>query len=304
MSIRTAVDLARRRLANAGIPDAEAALDARLLAQSLLGWDGARFVTAAGESLPPDAVDFAPRYEALVGRRERREPLAYITGEREFWNLTFEVSPAVLIPRPETELIVEATLELFPDKTTPLLLADACTGSGCLAVALAHEYPHAHVVATDISREAMFTAHRNAVRHGVAGRIELVETDLLLSTCQIFDLIVANPPYVPERDRPALQPEVRDYEPAVALFAGEDGLLIIDRLLKEAASRLAAGALLLFEFGFGQAAAVEELISNTPGLTMVGLRRDLQGIPRVAIARRTALTTEDTEDTTDQIGFS
>jgi release factor glutamine methyltransferase len=148
---------ARDRLIDAGIPLDEAALDARLLAQFLLGWDGVRFVTGAREPAPPD---FASRYEGLIGRRERREPLAYITGHREFWGLDFEVSPAVLIPRPETELIVEVALELLTDRSAPLLVADACTGSGCLAIALAHEYPASSIVATDTSIEALQVARR------------------------------------------------------------------------------------------------------------------------------------------------
>ncbi len=271
------------RLTRAGLPRDEAALDARLLAQFLLGWHDVRFVTAGGEPAPSG---FAARYEPLVSRREQREPLAYITGHREFWGLDFEVSPAVLIPRPETELIVEAALELLPDRAAPHAMADACTGSGCLAVALAHEYHAAHIVATDTSSDALRVARRNAVAHDTAERIELLKTDLLVGTRGTFHLIVSNPPYVAELDREALQPEVRDHEPAIALFAGDDGMGIIKRLVSEAPPRLASGGLLLFEFGFGQAAAVEGLIGRASGLTMVGLRRDLQDIPRVAIARR------------------
>ncbi len=172
-TIHARVALARQRLIDAGIPDAEALLDARLLAQHALGWDAARFVAASGE---PESADFEQRYDALVGRRARREPLAYIIGHREFWGLSFDVSPAVLIPRPETEGIVEAALELVTDRAAPFLIADVCTGSGCLAVALAREYPAARSVATDVSSEALAVAQRNATRNVVADRIDFVMT--------------------------------------------------------------------------------------------------------------------------------
>lgn len=272
---------ARERLEGAHI--AEAALDARLLAQFVLGWDAARYFTAAGE--PPPA-DFLARYEALVTRRAAREPLAYITGDREFWNLSFEVSPAVLIPRPETELIVEAAIARFPDRGAPLSIADVCTGSGCLAVALAREYARARVVAADLSGAALDVAGRNAARHGVADRVRLIATDLLQGIPDLFDLIVANPPYVSEGDRPALVAEVREYEPELALFAGRDGLAVIRRLVEESVERLVPGGTLIFELGFWQAPAVATLISGRSGLELVEIRPDLQGIPRAAIAIR------------------
>jgi release factor glutamine methyltransferase len=274
---------ARERFARAGIPAIEAALDARLLAQFVLGWDSATFFTVTREA---DPGTFGSRYDELVCRREKREPLAYITGSREFWGLSFEVSPAVLIPRPETESLIEAAIEQLPNRNAPLRVADVCTGSGCVAVALAREYPSAHIAATDVSSEALLVARRNAARHGVADRVAFIDTDLLLGVEDTFDLIVSNPPYVAEPDRETLQPEVRDYEPALALFAGARGLAILERLVVEGAARLADGGLLLFEFGYGQAAAVEALIANTPGLTMVGLKPDLQGIPRVGMARK------------------
>jgi release factor glutamine methyltransferase len=284
-TIQDGVLKARRRLKEAGIPDIESDLDARVMAQWLLGWDAARFLTSAHEE-PPSA--FAARYEALVERRAAREPMAYLLGRQEFWGLMFEVTPAVLIPRPETELIVEAALELCPADAS-LRVADVGTGSGCLAVALAREWADARIFATDVSSEALVVARTNAVRHGVQDRVTFVQCDLLsdeLFRRQTFNLIAANPPYVPEADRPALQPEVREHEPAAALFAGPDGLSIINRLLPQSAGKLEPGGLLIFEFGFGQADAVAGLISRTSGLTMVGLKRDLQGIPRVAIARR------------------
>jgi len=273
---------ARERLRLAGIAPDEADIDARVLAEFLLGWDSARYFTA-GSDEEPDR--FADLYRALVERRAQREPVAYIIGRQEFWDLTFEVSPAVLIPRPESELIVEVALERFPDPDAPLAIADACTGSGCLAIALAYERPAARVMATDLSEGALAIARRNAGRHGVAARIAFRRADVLDGVDGPFDLIVANPPYVPESDRSTLQPEVREHEPAIALFSGADGLDLIRRLIAQAVPRLKPGGTLIFEFGFGQSDAVAELISATAGLRMVALRPDLQGIPRTAVAK-------------------
>jgi release factor glutamine methyltransferase len=220
----------------------------------------------------------------MVQRRAAREPIAYIVGHQEFWALDFGVSPAVLIPRPETELVVESALALIADGAVEL--ADVCTGSGCIAVAIACDRALVRVTATDLSEAALEVAHRNAVRHQVAHRVTFRQADLLAGLDGIFDVIAANPPYVPEADRASLQPEVRDHEPAVALFAGPDGLQTIRRLVGGAPDRLRPGGTLIFEFGFGQAEAVAELISATARLKMIELRPDLQGIPRVALARR------------------
>ena len=282
-TIHQRVAWARDELRRAGIPADEAGLDARLLAQFALQWDAARFLIAADESA---SSTFIAKYDAFIERRRKREPLAYITSTKEFWNSTFEVSPAVLVPRPETELIVEAALELFPDVGSALSIADVCTGSGCLAVALAEERAGATVTATDVSGDALDVARRNAAHHQVGGRVHFIQTDLLQRVEGTFDLIVANPPYVPIGDRALLQPEVRDYEPALALFAGDDGLSIVRRLVEESPAHLKTGGVLIFEFGFDQASIVRQLISRAEGLTMMGLKQDLQGIPRVAIARR------------------
>jgi release factor glutamine methyltransferase len=257
------------------------------MAQWLLGWDATQFLSSASEE--PRAT-FQARYDALITRRAEREPMAYLFRGREFWGLMFEVTPAVLIPRPETEIIVEAVLELFPEAQAPLLIADVGTGSGCLAVALATERPSARVLATDISVDGSLVAQQNATRHGVADRVLFCSANLFpedhASSFEAFDLIVSNPPYVPDGDRATLQPEVRDYEPAQALFAGPDGLDVIRRLIPSAAARLKNGGYLIFEIGAGQDAAVHELISRTPGLRMIGLRNDLQGIPRTVVAQR------------------
>jgi release factor glutamine methyltransferase len=286
-SVHSRVAGARESLRDAGLSQAEADLGARLLAEHVLGWDAARYFTSGGD---PEPEDFAAKYNALVSRRASREPLAYITGRQDFWDLTFDVSPDVLIPRPETELIVDAAIELLrgrPGNGGPLRIADACTGCGCLAVALARELPQAQVVATDVSDTALAVARRNAARHGVEARVHLVRTDVLGGVAGLFDAIVANPPYVRAGDRPGLQPEVREHEPAVALFGGADGVDIVARLVAQAPASLSTGGYLIFEFGFGQDMAVEQLIAETHGLTMIGLRRDLQGIARTAVARRT-----------------
>ncbi len=283
MSIHVQVAAARQRFRDAGIPGTESDLDARLLAQHVLGWTTERFLTDAHAQEPEG---FSPQYETLVARRATREPLAYIVGVREFWGLELEVTPQVLIPRPATELIVEVMLELFRDRAVPLAVADICTGCGCVAVAIAHERPAATVVATDISREALEVARRNAIRHGVDDRVVFRHGDLLEGIDRRLDAIVANPPYVVDRAGPALQPEVRDYEPAVALFGGTEGFDLVTRLVAEAPSRLRPGGHLVFEFGLGQDVEVEELLDGAPDLTLVEMRRDLQGIARTAVARR------------------
>ncbi len=284
-SIHARVAQARDQLRRAGIADQEADLDARVMAQWLLDWDAARFFTDASEPAPPN---FPARYERLVERRARREPMAYLRGLQEFWGLLFDVTPAVLIPRPETELIVEAALDLFSDPAAALHIAEVGTGSGCVAVALACERPNSKVIASDVSADALRVASTNAVRQGVQDRVRLVQCDMLSSASfgpSAFDLLVSNPPYVPEQDQPTLQPEVRDHEPDVALFGGPDGLSVIRRLVPESVARLKENGFLIFEFGMGQAEAVAGLIRSTPGLRMVGFKRDLQGVPRTTIAR-------------------
>lgn len=282
-SIHEQVAEGRQRLREAGIPADQAGLDARLIAQSVLDWTTERFLTSGSEA---GTDDFAREYGVRLGRRAGREPLAYILGQREFWGLAFEVTHAVLIPRPETELIVETALGLYRDASRPLAVADVCTGSGCIAIALAHERPAVHAVATDISAAALAVAERNAMRHGVADRVRFARANLLDGVAGPFDLIVCNPPYVREPDRPALQPEVRDHEPEVALFGGVDGLDLIARLITDAPARLAPGGYVLFEFGNAQDDAVEDLVAKAPGLRLVEFRRDLQGIARTAVVER------------------
>ncbi|HTL01821.1 MAG TPA: HemK/PrmC family methyltransferase, partial [Vicinamibacterales bacterium] len=214
MTIHDLVQGARDRLIEAGIGANNAALDAELLARQVLGWDKARFLTDRNEAA---TTMFLLGYEHFVARRTRREPISYILGTREFWSLNFEVTPDVLIPRPETELIVEEAIERFrepfsqdaSEKGSRNLVYDVGTGSGVLAVVLAKEFPDAKVVATDISPEALGVAKRNAARHGVADRITFVETSFLDGLDAGARLIVSNPPYVPALSKPALSPEVR-----------------------------------------------------------------------------------------------
>ncbi len=251
-SIHQRVATARQRLRDAGVAPAEADLDARLLAQHLLGWDAARFLASSTDAEPGA---FADAYQRLIARREAHEPIAYILGVREFWNRPFAVSPAVLVPRPETEVVVEAALERLGERA---LVADVGTGSGCLAVTLAAERPGVRVVAVDRSRAALRVARLNALRLGVAARVRLVQGNLLAGVAGGFDLIVSNPPYVAERDRAALPRQVLDHEPSLALFAGPDGLSLIRGLVDQAPSHLAPAGVLIFEFGAGQDRAVSD----------------------------------------------
>jgi release factor glutamine methyltransferase len=283
VTVQQQVAEARLRLVRAGIPEAEANLDARLLAQYVLRWDAATYFRDAPIAAPQT---FNAAFDALVRRREHREPTAYILERQEFWGLDFEVSPAVLIPRPETELIVETAVDLLPERQAAMTIADACTGSGCLAVALAREYPRAQIFATDQSADALGVARRNASKHQVDDRVTFVLTDALADAPGPFQLIVANPPYVPDGERLNLPPEVKDHEPALALYGGSDGLRVVRTLLHQASARLRAGGLLLFEIGAGQAALVADLIETHPELRLVAFKEDLQGIPRAAVVTR------------------
>ena len=251
----------------------------------MLGWTTERFLTDAREPVPDG---FAPRYDALVARRVTREPLAYIVGVREFWGLELEVTPDVLIPRPATELIVEVAAGAVSGS---IGAADDRRRLHRLRLrrgrARARAADRARSSRSDISRAGARgraaqrrAARRRRPRH--ASRTAICST----ASTGTFDAIVANPPYVIDRARPALQPEVRDHEPALALFGGADGLTLVARLVAAAPARLRAGGYLIFEFGLGQDVEVEELIEASPELTLVGLRRDLQGIARTAIARR------------------
>ena len=276
------VSAARRPLIAAGIDERDAALDAEVLARHALGWNRARYLSRARDPVPPafDAV-----FDPLVERRRRREPVAQITGSREFWGLDISVTRDVLIPRPETELLIETAVALLVDRAAPWDVADVGTGSGCLAVALASELVRALVTATDLSPTALAVARRNAARHGVDARISLHETRWLDGLPGPYDLIVSNPPYVPEPEMARLAPEVARYEPAAALCGGPDGLDSAQELLPAAVPRLRLGGWLVLEIAAGQADAVTELVACQPELSLVEIREDLQGIPRAAVVR-------------------
>jgi release factor glutamine methyltransferase len=279
MTIAEHVALARRALEEAGVPAREAGLDAELLARTVLTWDRATYLTRCREAAEPG---FDADYAALLARRTRREPVAYILGAREFWGLAFEVTRDVLIPRPETELIVEEALAAFGGGRPPATVIDVCTGSGCLAVTLAREFGGADVIGTDISPTALEVARRNAHRHGMIGRIEFRAADLLDGITVRADLIVSNPPYVARRDAATLAPEVRDHEPHVALFAGDDGLDVYRRLLPAARARLTRDGKLIVEVGAEQADPVAAA-AEAAGLRLDHTRQDLQGITRTLL---------------------
>jgi len=282
-SLHEALATARAQLVSAGIAPAEAAVDVPLFACTILGWDRARLLAEKAESSP---ASLEPQLSQWIARRIAREPAAYIVGAREFWGLDFGVSPAVLIPRPESEFIVEEALAILQamDVTSPWL-ADVGTGSGNLAISMAHELPQCQITATDVSADALHVARANARRHGVDDRITFVETSYLDGVEDVFDLIMANPPYVKEGDKPALTRGVR-HEPEVALFGGASGLRGLQAVLDAAITKLQPGGWLVMEFGYGQEDELRILVSARPTLRVERVREDLQGIARTAIIQR------------------
>jgi release factor glutamine methyltransferase len=275
---------ARERLVAGGIAPDEAAVDVELYARTILGWDAARLLTERAAPTPP-ALE--PCFSEWIARRAQREPSAYIIGHREFWGLDYLVSPAVLIPRPESELIVEEALARLRDAEAPRL-ADVGTGSGCLGLSIAHDLPGARVVATDISRAALAVARDNAVRLRVADRVMFLQTSYLDGVASApFDAIVANPPYVKDTDKPALSRQVIAYEPHVALFGGDDGLRGVRGVLDAGRDRLRAGGWLITEFGLGQDEEVRELVGGYAMYRLESIKEDFQGIPRTAVIQRT-----------------
>lgn len=266
--------------------------DAELLLLRVVGRDRAWLLTHPEAELTAEQTE---QLASWVERRARQEPVQYILGEQEFYGLALRVTPAVLIPRPETEHLVEALLErVAPDAT--VRICDVGTGSGAIAVALAHRLPQAEVTALDLSAEALLVARENAERHGVAGRVRLLQSDLLAAVRgEKFEAVVSNPPYIAEGE--VLEAQVREYEPREALYAGPTGLEVYRRLIPEARTALGPGGWLLLEIGQGQREALAELLSprqrnvgpaGERGADWEGVEfvEDLQGIPRVAIARR------------------
>lgn len=264
-------------LRRAGV--AEARREAGSLLAYVLARDHTFLITHADEALQPSELALFREY---VARRAAGEPLQYITEHQEFYGLDFEVTPDVLIPRPETELLVETARDLLSEIPAPLI-CDVGTGSGCIPIALLHQRTGARAVGLDISLPALRVAARNAIRHSVRERLALVASDCfaaLDATSARFTMIVSNPPYVAEQDLTGLQREVREHEPYIALTPGGDGLRIIRRLLTDAPSFLAAGGYLLMEIGFNQHEAVGDLIDSRVW-TVLDIHKDLQGIPRI-----------------------
>ena len=234
------------------------------------------------EAVSPETV---VAFERAVARRLAGEPMQHLAGEAEFYGLPFNVSRDVLIPRPETEHLVDKVVELAKQFRRPRIV-DVGTGSGAIAVALAHALPEAEIYATDLSESALAVGRRNAGRNGVNDRVRFLGGDLLAPVAgQRFHIVVSNPPYVPERDRPSLSVEVRDFEPALALFAGDDGLDVYRRLIPAALGALSRGGYVALEIGYGQSDAVKSLMVKV-GFTGIDFAADLQGIPRVATAQR------------------
>jgi release factor glutamine methyltransferase len=294
MNVRTALREAIVRLESENVPSA--ALAAELLLLHVTQRDRT-WIYAHPESLL--SGDQWQRYFALVARRAEGTPVQYLTGTQEFWGLEFEVTPDVLIPRPETEHVVEVALaRMSACKSETLRVADVGTGSGCLAVALATELPRARIFATDVSAAALDVARRNAAKHSVVARIEFLECNLLdafsrdsdsaafdFSADLKFDLIVSNPPYVALADAASLPREVREHEPAVALFAGESGLDLYAPLIDQARDLLSPGGTLVIELGYNAAQHVSALLAASHWRD-IEIANDLAGIARVASALR------------------
>lgn len=283
VSISEAIFKASQILVRESVP--EARREAGSLLAIVLDRDRTFLISHAEERLDAEALE---RYQNYIERRASGEPLQYITGHQEFFGLDFEVTTDVLIPRPETELVIEAALELISPATP--FFCDVGTGSGCIAITLLHHQPQARAIALDISETALRVAARNAVFHRVGGRIAFAVSDCfsaLDATKTRFGLVVANPPYVPAGALAHLQREVREHEPRVALTPGGDGLSIIRRLLSEAAAFLVAGGFLAMEIGFDQQSAVEQLIDPRVW-RLLEIRTDLQGIPRIVILQKGA----------------
>jgi release factor glutamine methyltransferase len=305
--LRAALKTAMAQLRAAKVPSST--LSAEILLMHVLDRDRAWIYTHPEATIDPPT---AQKYFALIARRAAGEPTQYLTGKQEFWGLEFEVNRDVLIPRPETEHVIEVALERLGargirirldtgEPSPPLRVADVGTGSGCLAVALAHELPHATIVATDISPAALEVARRNAARHSVADRIHFLETNLLEACMHgptitnhesqvtsheshLFDLIVSNPPYVAQNEAATLEREVRDHEPHAALFGGPTGVEIYARLIEQTHSLLRSGGVLVLELGYNSAEHVLAIFAAQPGWTGISITNDLAGIPRVLAA--------------------
>ena len=282
ISIGEAIQEAAQILRDTGVP--EARREAGSLMSFVLERDRTFLISHSDEHLRSEEFE---HYRGVVQRRALGEPLQYITGFQDFYGREFQVSPAVLIPRPETELLVDSALELLTSSAS--VFCDVGTGSGCIAVTLLCERPTLRGLALDISTSALDTARQNAIRWSVEDRLRLLNSDCFdaLTPDEFqFDLIVSNPPYVSGNQIPGLQREVKDHEPMIALTPGPDGLAIIKRLISGAPRYLRNDGYLLLEIGFDQGEAVGKLVGHS-GFELVEIRPDLQDIPRIVVLRKT-----------------
>ncbi len=267
-----------RRLTAAGIENAR--MEAQLLLAQVMGINRAAVIAGI---FPEPTAEQRAEFLCLAGEREKRVPLAYLRGTQEFYGLTFRVSPSVLIPRPETELLVEFALSVLAECPAPMI-ADIGTGSGCIPIAILANCPTARGVAFDISAEALAVAVENAAANQVAERLKFVQSDLLTSGGFGFDFVVSNPPYIPTHEIATLQAEVRDYEPRLALDGGRDGLTAFRRIITNAKSILKADGWLAMEAAQGQTETVAQLL-RAAGYAEVETRPDFAKIERIAIGR-------------------
>ena len=298
-SVRSLLRQGVEQLRGAAVPSFT--LAAELVLLHVTGHDRTWLYAHPEEILSPETAE---EYFALLRRRALGEPTQHLTGKQEFWGLEFEVNPDVLIPRPETEHLIEVALDRLAVrelragrpvrlKGADLRLVDVGTGSGCIAITLAKELPAATIYATDISTAALAVARRNAARHGLSDHVRFLECNLLESFSSLaagpsalsFDLIICNPPYIGLRDSDSLPIEVREHEPTSALYGGEEGYEIYGVLIPQAAHHLKPGGLLVLELGHNSLPAVQPLL-DTPGWCNVSVTNDLAGIPRVLSAER------------------
>jgi release factor glutamine methyltransferase len=295
MDARTAFKNGIARLRDANVPSFT--LAAELLLLHVVGRDRTWLYAHPEDEI---SMEQEERFLSLIARRAAGEPTQYLTGKQEFWGLEFEVTPDVLIPRPETEHVIEVALDRLALREIRagrkqtlsgygLQIADIGTGSGCIAIALAKDLPGTKFIATDIAPAALSVARRNAERHNFADRIEFVRANVLegIAAETHFDLIASNPPYIGRREGPTLQREVRDHEPEVALYGGEEGYELYAALVTQSAAHLLPGGIVVLELGHDSLPAVQPLF-DTPDWTRVGVTNDLAGIPRVIAAERTA----------------
>ncbi|MBI5197721.1 MAG: peptide chain release factor N(5)-glutamine methyltransferase [Nitrospirae bacterium] len=286
-TVRSVQQWGRDFLLHYGIPNPE--LDAELLLRHVLGMDRTAILLQGSKEISDAMVN---RFRDLIFRRSEREPAAYILGVREFWGFPFRVTPDVLIPRPETELILETVLRLLSSRkrdSGPLRFLDLGSGTGCLAISLALEFDRAVVDSADISAAALDVARENAVRHGLERRVRWLLGDLyapLHENDVRYDLIVSNPPYIPRGEMKQLPLDVRNYEPDIALDGGEDGLDFYRRIVEEAPGMLKEGGYGVVEVGLGQASAVGEMIRKQSGISLEEVCKDLAGIERVVVGTR------------------